>query len=88
MKPRRAMRGSREGLMEYVVVRYPKVRDVRIDGQVAGKTNDTLIVEKGHHVFDLGEPLDYMPPSVEKNVQDTAPEAPLIVADFRPKGGV
>ena len=74
--------------MEYVVVSYPKVRDARIDGQVAGKTNDTLMVEKGHHVFDLGEPPDYAPPSVEKNVQDTVPAAPLIVADFHPKGGV
>ena len=68
--------------MEYVVVRYPQVRDVRIDGQTAGKTNATLMVEKGHHIFDLGEPLDYAPPTVEKNVQNTVPEAPLIIADF------
>ena len=74
--------------MEYVVVRYPQVCDVRIDGQTAGKTNATLMVEKGHHVFDLGEALDYTPPSVERNVQDTAPEDPLIIEDFHPKGGV
>ena len=74
--------------MEYVVVRYRQVRDVRIDGQAAGKTNDTLMVETGHHVFDLGEPLDYAPPSVEKNVQDTTAVGPLIIGDFRPKGGV
>ena len=39
--------------MEYVVVSYPTARDVRIDGQIAGKTNDTLRVERGHHTFDL-----------------------------------
>lgn len=42
--------------MEYVVVSFRAARKVRIDGQDAGFTNDTLMVERGHHVFDLGEP--------------------------------
>lgn len=74
--------------MEYVVVTYPTERDVRVDGQVAGKTNDTLMVDRGHHIFDLGEPQDYEPPSVERNVQDTTSVGPLLIVDFHPRGGV
>lgn len=74
--------------MEYVVVSYPAVRNVRIDGQVAGKTNDTLRVERGHHVFDLGDPQDYQPAAVERNVQNTTSVSPLIIDDFHPSGGV
>jgi hypothetical protein len=70
--------------MEYVVVHYPTARKLRIDGQDAGFTNETLIVEKGHHIFDLGQPADYQPPSVEKTVQNTTSVGPLIIDDFHP----
>jgi hypothetical protein len=73
--------------MEYVVVSYPTVRDVRIDGQIAGKTNDTLRVERGHHTFDLGVPLDYQPASIEKSVRDTTSIKPMRIKDLRPSGG-
>lgn len=73
--------------MEYVVVSYPTNRNVRIDGQIAGKTNDTLMVDRGHHSFDLGDPQNYQPAAVEKNVQDTTSVSPLLVDDFRPSGG-
>lgn len=72
--------------MEYVVVSYATGRNVRIDGQVPGKTNETLMVERGHHIFDLESPQDYQPPSVEKNVQDTTPVTPLVIDDFKPSG--
>ncbi len=74
--------------MEYVVVSYAEDRNVRIDGRVAGKTNDTLMVEKGHHIFDLGDPRDYKPASVEKDVQNTTSVGPLLVDDFLPSGGI
>lgn len=74
--------------MEYVVVSYPVSREVRIEGQIAGKTNDTLMVERGHHVFDLGQPQDYQPASVERDVQDTTAVSPLVISDFHPSGGV
>ena len=74
--------------MEYVVVSYPTARDVLIDGQIAGKTNEPpLRVERGHHVFDLGEPLDYKPASIEKSVRDTTSTKPMLIKDFRPSGG-
>jgi hypothetical protein len=73
--------------MEYVVVSYPTARDVRIDGQIAGKTNDTLRVERAHHTFDLGDPLDYQPASIEKSVRSTTTIKPMRIKDFRPSGG-
>ena len=73
--------------MEHVVVSYPTDRDVRIDGQIAGMTNDTLRVERGHHTFDLGVPLDYQPASIEKSVRDTTSIKPMRIKDFRPSGG-
>lgn len=73
--------------MEYVKVSYPTERDVRVDGQIAGMTNDTLMVERGHHNFDLGEPQDYQPAAVEKNVQHTTSVSPLLIDDFHPLGG-
>ena len=74
--------------MEFVVVTYTVDRKVRIDGQDAGFTNDTLLVEKGTHTFDLGEPYDYQPASVETIVAETNPVAPKKIEDFRPIKGV
>lgn len=73
--------------MEYVKVSYSTERDVRVDGQIAGKTNDTLMVERGHHKFDLGEPQDYQPAAVVKNVQNTTSVSPLLIDDFHPSRG-
>ena len=70
--------------MEYVKVSYLMDRKVRIDGQVAGLTNRTLMVERGHHKFDLGEPVDYDPGFIEQDVQDTTGLSPLVIDGFRP----
>ena len=72
--------------MEYVVVTYTVDRKVRIDGQDAGFTNDTLMVEKGTHIFDLGDPADYKPATIEIIVQDTTSVGPMIIKDFHPSG--
>ncbi len=73
--------------MEYVVVYYPTARDVRIDGQIAGKTNRSLRVERGHHTFDLGDPQDYQPLCVEKSVRNTTSIKPMRIKDLQPLGG-
>ena len=73
--------------MEFVVISYPTARKVRIDGQDAGFTNDTLMVEKGHHIFDLGLPPDYQPAWVQRIVQSTTSIGPLIINDFHPSPG-
>jgi hypothetical protein len=72
---------------EYVVVSYPSVRDVYIDGQIAGKTKDTIRVERGTHRFDLGKPQDYQPKSVELDVKNSTSLHPLPIAVFKPLGG-
>ena len=65
--------------MEYVIVEFNEERDALIDGQIAGKTNQTLMVEEGHHVFDLGDPRDYSPESQEIAVENTTSINPLRV---------
>jgi hypothetical protein len=75
--------------MEYVYINYVTGRSVRIDGRESGMTNCTLLVEKGHHRFDLGEPCDYRPASVQRVVQNTTSLSPLVIDDFQPSvGGV
>jgi hypothetical protein len=72
--------------MEYVVVSYPTVRDVYIDGQITGITNNTLRVERGHHTFDLGYPQDYQPASIKKSVRNTTIIKTMHIEDFQPLG--
>ena len=38
--------------MEWVMVTYPLVRDVFIDGRRSGQTNTLLVVAEGSHLFD------------------------------------
>lgn len=72
--------------MEYLIVKYPQQRDVYVDGQLAGRTNQTLQIETGHHSFSLGEPVDYTPPSHTLAVADTDPILPMEI-EFTPSGG-
>lgn len=74
--------------MEYVVVSYAKKRDVFIDGQCAGKTGDTLMVEPGMHFFDLGTPHDYAPGQVARAVTNTTTIDPMLIEDFHPADSV
>lgn len=63
--------------MEYLFVRYFRRRNVFLDGNLIGKTNDTLRVEKGTHRIDLGEPKNYSPEFREIPVTDTTQIFPL-----------
>lgn len=63
--------------MEYLFVRYFRRRNVLLDGNLIGKTNDTLRVEKGTHRIDLGEPKNYSPEFREIPVTDTTQIFPL-----------
>lgn len=70
--------------MEYVVVSYPGNRKVLVDGQAAGTTNGTLMIETGNHIFALEDPVDYQPPTLEKVVQNTTMVEPMVIEDFHP----
>ena len=66
--------------MEYITVTFPgPKRDVYIDGNLAGRTNETLSVEKGRHTINLGKPRDYVPKWRRPKVEGTNPVTPMEV---------
>lgn len=73
--------------MEFVIVKYPEERDVYVDDQVIGVTNQTLEIDTGHYTFTLGEPQDYIPEEQTVEVIGTNPIIPLEL-EFIPEGGV
>jgi hypothetical protein len=52
--------------MEFLIVRFPESREVRVDGAPQGKTNTVLQFEAGYHVVTLGPPWNFSP--VEQKV--------------------
>src|SRR5215510_3627941 len=66
--------------MEFVIVTFPVVRGVRMDGAPEGQTGEVINVERGTHRFDLGEPLDYQPPRQRVRVFNTSELAPMVIA--------
>ncbi len=71
--------------MEYVIVKYPGSRDVFINGKKNGRTNESLRVDTGTSIFDLGEPGDYRPASREIEVADTTVLEPMEI-EFHENG--
>jgi hypothetical protein len=69
---------------EYVVVVYPRVRDVFIGGLRYGQTNKRLVVGAGGKKFSLGIPYDYQPRSVTVAVHGTTPTNPVRITAFEP----
>ena len=63
--------------MEFVIVKYPEARDVFVDDQQVGKTNQTLEIETGNHSFSLGGPADFTPPKRNIEVAGTNPIIPM-----------
>jgi hypothetical protein len=75
--------------MEFVIVTFPEKRDVLIDGNVNGKTNQTLMVEAGNHEFTLSGTADFTPKKRNVLVQFTASNDPMRVSfDKRTAPGV
>lgn len=71
--------------MEFVIVTYPTNRFVYIDGEQNGKTNDSLRLDAGSHLFDLGPLKNYEPESQTVVVSDTTVLDPLEII-FKKKG--
>src|SRR5918995_3712879 len=63
--------------MEFVIVRFPTVRNVNMDGAPQGKTDKLLRVQAGTHRFDLGVPPDYTPGSQTRKVIGTTMASPM-----------
>lgn len=71
--------------MEFVIVRFPTERQVLINDQASGKTNETLMVQRGHQMFSLAGDKDFTPEEQEVVVKNTTAQDPLIVAfDLKP----
>lgn len=49
--------------MEFVIVTFPTDRLVYIDGEQNGRTNKSLRVDAGSHLFGLGPLKNYEPES-------------------------
>ncbi|MCP9438980.1 MAG: hypothetical protein NNA20_04125 [Nitrospira sp.] len=47
--------------MEYLLVRFPRSRRVRIDDEFNGRTNELIELEAGRHTVSLGPPYTYEP---------------------------
>jgi hypothetical protein len=62
---------------QFVRVLFWRNRNVEIDNTISGTTNDVLIVEAGKHRFDLGQPVNYTPSFIDKNVTGTTPAKPM-----------
>jgi hypothetical protein len=64
---------------EFVIVVYPRKRDVVVGGAVTATTRKTFILETGHHTFSLAGPDDYGPSSQSHLVQHTTANDPFVV---------
>jgi hypothetical protein len=68
--------------VEFVIVRLDDLkRRVFIDNQRQGMTGARQGVPEGMHIFDLGDPVDYTPPSLEIEVTGTSAADPMVI-DF------
>ena len=70
-------------MSEFVRVLYWRSRNVEIDNTISGLTNQVLLVEKGTHRFDLGQPINYVPPFIDKVVTGTTPAKPMEITFTR-----
>lgn len=65
--------------MEYVIVRFSEKREVLIDGEPGGETEEMLLVDRGTHRFQLSDPQDYKPKWRQPVVKNTTPVSPMEV---------
>lgn len=58
--------------MEYLVVRFPQSRPVKVDGEFNGRTGQLIELEAGTHTISLGPPANFTPESREVLLKDTS----------------
>ena len=66
--------------MEWVIVTFPRTRDVFVEGERAGRTDRPLTVPTGRQRFDLGTPVDYQPDHQDVDVTGTTENRPMTIA--------
>lgn len=67
-------------MIQWLIVHYPRLRDVFIDGLRAGQTNEVMPVREGTQDVHLGKPVDYSPKKRRVTVTDTAEDDPKEVS--------
>jgi hypothetical protein len=71
-------------IMEYLLVTFPEDREVLIDQEVQGRTNETIEVEKGTHSISLKTPpADFRPRQKKIQLAQTSPLTPQEVTFAR-----
>jgi hypothetical protein len=68
--------------MEYLIVRFPGMREVRVDGVPHGRTNIVMQFEGGIHVVTLGPPWNFAPLEQKVLLYNTAALDPYRI-EFR-----
>lgn len=63
-------------MIQWMIVSYPRLRDVFIDGLRAGHTGEILAVRQGTQEVHLGSPVDYRPKRRRVTVTGTTVDAP------------
>lgn len=58
--------------MEYLVVRFPQSRPVKIDGEFNGRTGQLIELEAGTYTISLGPPPNFAPESQQVVLKDTS----------------
>ena len=66
--------------MEFLVVLFPRKRQVKIDGEVNGSTNELIEIEGGEHSVTLGPPRTFKPASRNVDVRNTSALMPMTVS--------
>jgi hypothetical protein len=68
--------------MEYLIVRFPETREVRVDGVPHGRTNIVMQFEAGSHDVTLGPPWNFAPAEQRVLLYNTAALDPYRI-EFR-----
>ena len=62
--------------MEFLLVLFEEIREVRVGGKPRGKTNVVIDLEAGWHTVTLAPPFDFAPFEQKVRLRNTAPIAP------------
>lgn len=66
--------------MQYLKVRFPTRRKLKIDGEFNGHTNKLIEVRGGPHKISMGNPENFRPRQRKVNLRNTSRLRPKIVS--------
>jgi hypothetical protein len=64
---------------EWIEVTFPEVRDVLVDDTLSGMTNQSIMVQRGHHTITLGGAQNYTSPPMPVAVFNTSRQNPMVL---------